>query len=478
MGLAKRQPSYDDLVRVIADLQRDVAQLRSENAELRAENAELKRRLAQDSSNSSKPPSSDSPFRKPAPRSQRRASGRRPGGQAGHEGANLERVADPDAVIEHRPVACGGCEGALADDAVPVGFSWSQVFDLPDPRLVVTEHRILKVRCRCGHITRAADPQGAGAPTQYGPGVHALAVYQLVHQHVPSLRTALGAADLHGASLSEGFVHAALLRAAAALLPFSERVVALLQCADVAHFDESGIRVSSSLHWVHVACTTRLTWYKAHAKRGKAAMADAGVLPHFTGITVTDAWSSYLGYGHAGALCNAHILRDLDGVHHADPTGQQWAKAAIDALTAGNEAAHTARETGRDALTSDEIVALEAQFDRAVRVGRSTNPDPPPKAKKTFARQLVDRLHRRREDILRFLHDLTVPFTNNQAEQDIRMAKIQMKISGGWRTLDGANRWLLVRSYMSTARKHGLNPMTVLRDLFAGNVWLPPATHA
>ncbi|MEU1449050.1 IS66 family transposase [Streptomyces mirabilis] len=475
MGLAKRQPSYDDLVRVIADLQARLDAVEADNERLRAENAELKRRLAQDSSNSSKPPSSDSPFRKPAPRSQRRSSGRKPGAQDGHEGTNLERVADPDTVVEHRPAACGGCENVLAQDAEAVGFSWSQVFDLPEPRLIVTEHRMLKVRCHCGHITRADHPHGVKAPTQYGPGVHALAVYQLVHQHVPCLRTATGAADLHGAHLSEGFAHTALDRAASHLAPFSERVVALLQLADVAHFDESGIRVASSLHWVHVACTTHLTWYKAHAKRGKAGMADAGVLPYFTGTTVTDAWSSYLGYGTAGALCNAHILRDLDGVHHTDPTGQQWAKAAIDALTTANDAAHAAREAGREALTSDEITSLETQFDHAVRVGRSTNPDPPPKAKKSFARQLVDRLIRRREDILRFLHDLRVPFTSNQAEQDIRMTKIQMKVSGGWRTLDGANRWLLVRSYLSTARKHGLNPMTVLRDLFAGNPWLPPA---
>jgi hypothetical protein len=333
---------------------------------------------------------------------------------------------------------------------------------------------MLKVRCTCGRTTRADDPEGVNALTQYGPGVHALAVYQLVQQHVPSLRAALGAADLHGAGLSEGFVHAALARAAARLAPFGEHVVALLQSADVAHFDESGIRVAASLHWVHVACTDRLTWYKAHPKRGKTAMADAGVLPHFAGTVVTDAFSSYLKYGTARALCNAHILRDLDGVHHADPAGQTWAKAAHDALTAGNNAAHAARQAGRTALTHDEIHALEEQFDQAVRCGRSANPDPPPGGKKTFARQLADRLHRRRDDILHFLHDLNVPFTNNQAEQDIRMAKVQMKISGGWRTLDGANRWLLVRSYLSTARKHGLNPMTVLRDLFAGNPWLPP----
>ncbi|MDQ3522824.1 MAG: IS66 family transposase [Gemmatimonadota bacterium] len=477
MGLAKRRPSYDDLVRVIADLQDRLAAVEARNAELESENAELKRRLAQDSSNSSKPPSSDSPFRKPAPRSQRRTSGRKPGGQTGHPGANLKRVADPDEVIEHRPSACGNCDAALANDAEAAGFAWSQVFDLPDPRLIVTEHRMLTIRCTCGHLTRAKDPPGASAPTQYGPGVHALAVYQLVHQHVPSLRTALGVADLHGASVSEGFVHAALVRAAAALAPFSNHAVALLQQAEVAHFDESGIRVGATLNWVHVACTTRLTWYTAHAKRGRAAMDTAGVLPYFTGTLISDAWSSYLAYGTARALCNAHILRDLDGVHTADPVGQQWAKAATQALTTAKEATEQARDSGRTTLTEAEITALEGQFDHAVRCGRSTNPDPPPGGKKTFARQLIDRLHRRRDDILRFLHDLRVPFTNNQAEQDIRMVKIQMKISGGWRTLDGASRWLLVRSYLSTARKHGLNPMTVLRDLFAGNLWLPPA-HA
>ncbi|MCY0924177.1 MULTISPECIES: IS66 family transposase [unclassified Streptomyces] len=466
---------------MIADLQAEVAAMKSQLAakesriaEQDSEIAELKRRLALDSSNSSKPPASDSPFRKPVPRSQRGTSGRVPGGQVGHEGTNLEPVANPDHVIEHRPAACAGCGIALADGDPTVGFSRSQVFDLPDPRLTVTEHRMLKVRCTCGRTTRAADPDGVNAPTQYGPGVHALAVYQLVQQHVPSLRAALGAADLHGAGLSEGFVQAALVRAAARLTPFGEHVVALLQSADVAHFDESGIRAAASLHWVHVACTDRLTWYKAHPKRGKAAMADAGVLPHFTGTLVTDAFSSYLKYGTARALCNAHILRDLDGVHHTDPNGQTWAKAAHDALTAGNNAAHTARQAGRTALAHDEIRALEEQFDHAVRCGRSANPDPPPGQKKIFARQLADRLQRRRGDILRFLHDLNVPFTNNQAEQDIRMAKVQMKVSGGWRTLDGANRWLLVRSYLSTARKHGLNPMTVLRDLFAGEPWLPP----
>lgn len=162
-------------------------------------------------------------------------------------------------------------------------------------------------------------------------------------------------------------------------------------------------------------------------------------------------------------------------MHAADPVGQVWAKAALDALIEANNTAEAARASGR--LSSQDITALEARFDHAIRCGRAANPDPPPGRQKTFARRLVDRLHRRRADVLRFLHDLTVPFTNNQAEQDIQMTKVQMKISGGWRTLTGANRWLTVRAYLSTARKHGLSPLTVLRDLFAGKLWLPPA-HA
>lgn len=291
MGLTKRRLSYDDLARLVAEQARTIERLELRIDELEAENAELQRRLAQDSSNSSKPPSSDSPFRKPPPRSQRRSSGRKPGGQVGHEGRTLERAATPDHVMEHRPSACERCQSPLAEQAASCGFVWGQVFDLPDSRLIVTEHRMLKVPCACGHLTTAAAPPGVNAPCQYGPGVHALAVYGLVHQHLPAKRLAEAAADLASAEISEGFADSALKRAAAALGPFRDHVTALLQDAEVAHFDESGIRVGARLHWVHVACTARLTWYTAHAKRGREAMDAAGVLPHFTGTVLSDAWT-------------------------------------------------------------------------------------------------------------------------------------------------------------------------------------------
>jgi hypothetical protein len=302
-----------------------------------------------------------------------------------------------------------------------------------------------------------------------------MAVYLLVWQHLPSARGADAAGDLAGAFFSEGFLDAAMRRACERLAPFSVHAVALLQQADVAHFDESGVRVAASLHWVHVACTSRLTWYTAHARRGHAAMVDAGVLEHFTGALVADAFTCYQRYGAARALCNAHLLRDLDGITGQDPLGQVWAKAATDVLTDANTACEKARIQGRTRLETAEAEELARRYDHAVACGKAANPHQAG-VKKTFARQVADRIERRREDILRFLHDLAVPFTDNQGEQDIRMVKVQMKTSGGWRTLDGANRWLLVRSYLSTARKHGRNPLATLRDLFTGNPWHPPLT--
>jgi transposase len=481
-GSEQQRPSYDELAALVATQAKvieqqaaKIAQLEAEVAVLKAENAELKRRLGLNSTNSSKPPSADG-LAKPPPRSQRRPSGRTPGGQPGHPGVNLERAAQADVIVRHLPGACAQC-GAGLEDAAEEGFIARQVFDLPEPRLVVTEHRLVRLRCACGHLTCADAPDGVTAPTQYGPGVHAVALYQAAWQHIPSQRNATGCADLLGAPVSEGFATAALERAASGLADFEAVAKAALAAAPVAHFDESGARIAASLHWVHVACTDSVTWYSAHAKRGRAAMEAIGLLPAFTGVAVHDAWASYDAYGSGHALCAAHLLRDLDGVYQADPQVQMWAKAARDALTDANDACQAVRDAGRTALTQAQIIEFTRRFDHAVKCGRSANPDPPPGVRKSFARVLVERMRRRRDDILHFLHDLAIPFTNNQAEQDIRMVKIQQKISGGWRTLTGANRWLRVRSYLSTARKHGINPLAALHDLCAGNPWMPPV-HA
>jgi transposase len=224
----------------------------------------------------------------------------------------------------------------LAANAPAEGFTACQVFDLPEPRLMVTEHRMFTVRCTCGHLTCADAPEGVGAPTQYGPGVHALAVYQAVAQHLPSARGTCAAADLHAAPISEGFLHAALGRAAERLTGFEAQVKTLIVGEPVAHFDESGARIGAGLHWVHVACTEALTYYRAHAKRGRVAMEAIGILPAFTGVVVSDALSSYTVYGSARSLCNAHLIRGLDGVYHADPVDQAGAKAALDVLTEAN----------------------------------------------------------------------------------------------------------------------------------------------
>ena len=479
-GSKQQRPSYDELAAlvtaqatVIEQQAATIAGLQARVAELEAKAADLRRRLGLNSTNSSKPPSTDGPFARPAPRSQRRRSGRKPGGQPGHPGANLERVACPDVIVEHRPAVCCDCGADLAD-APSEGFTASQVFDLPEPRLQVTEHRMVKLRCRWGHVTCADAPAGVSAPTQYGPGVHALAVYLAVAQHLPDERGVAACLDVGGAAVSEGFAHTALARAGQALTDFEVQVTKLIADEPVAHFDESGARIGAGLHWVHVAATDRLTYYRAHPRRGRAAMETIGILPVFGGVLVCDALASYTAYGSARSLCNAHLLRELDGVYHADPAAQVWAKAAIDVLLEANTACKAARDQGLTRLPDEQITQFTAGFDQAVACGRSVNPDPPPGRRRPYQRALVDRMRRRRDDILRFLTDLGVPFTNNQAEQDIRMVKVQQKISGGWRTLTGANRWLLVRSYIATARKHGINPLTVLRDLFAGNPWMPP----
>lgn len=318
-------------------------------------------------------------------------------------------------------------------------------------------------------MTQALGPDGVSAPAQYGPGITSLAVYALVRMYMPSARTTALAADAFAANLSDDNAYAALERAARRLVLFAERITALLQQAPVAHFDESGIRVATSLHWVHVTCTTDLICYTAHPKRGKTAMDAAGVLPHFTGTAVTDAWTRTrpaLPRRRRSATPTCCVTSTV----FIPPTRRRRSgrrPPPTHSPTLSPPATRPARAANSPCPPRRSPPSRNGSTRPSKPAGPST-PTRHPAGGKPFARQLADRMVRRRDDFLRFLHDLTVTFINNQAEQDIRMTKVQAKISGGWSTLTGASRWLLVRSYLSTARKHDLNPLTVLRDLFAG----------
>jgi transposase len=447
------------------------------NEALAAEVAELKRRLGLNSSNSSKPPSSDG-LAKPPPRSQRRSSGRGAGKQPGAPGAALRQVSAPDEVIEHRPGVCRGCRSDLADAQV-VGTARRQVFELPQIRRRVIEHRLLSCRCSCGTVSAASAPVGVNAPVQYGPGVVAVAVYLMVGQHLPVQRVARLMADLLGSAVSTGWLQACLPRTATALTGFRDRLRQVLTAAGLVHFDESGVRVAGHLMWAHVACTRTLTCYHLDAKRGQPAINAHAVLPalHTPQVAIHDGWMPYFkpAYSNADhALCNAHHLRELDGWAQADPQHHIWATTLADLLREGHTLVNHAKTNNLGRLPPDTLADLHHRWAQAIDDAYTANPPPPDTRARGPIRALIDRMRGCATEIWRFTHDFTVPFDNNQAERDIRMIKVQIKISGGWRTETGARHWLHIREYISTAAKHGIHILTALHDAITGSPWLPP----
>jgi transposase len=458
--------SYEQLAALVVE---QAAQIER----LTARVAELERRLGLNSRNSSKPPSSDG-LAKPMPRSLRERSGRRPGGQPGAEGTTLRQVADPDEVVEHRPGSCRGCRAGLGGATV-ASVVVRQVFDVPAIRVRVIEHRLLACRCGgCGTVTDATVPAGVGAPVQYGPGITAIVVYLAVRQHLPVDRLAEVCAEVLGVRVSTGWIAGRLRPAAQALTGFTERAAAAVRAAPVAHFDESGARVAGRNRWLHSASTPTLTCYHLDDKRGKAAMDAAGILPAFGGVAVHDCWPAYFRYTSiAHAVCNAHILRELTGWHETDPQRQAWAKDTIDLLVEANQAVVAARAAGRTGLDCTQLAAFDLRWGEHIAAAYTVNPRPEA-GRGVRIVALIDRLRTATTEIWRFTRDFAVPFDNNQAERDIRMVKLQVKISGTWRTVDGARDWLTIRAYISTIAKNGLNIHQALRDALTGNAWLPP----
>jgi transposase len=480
-------PSPDpDLEATVAVQAAVIVELRAANAEqarliaaLEARVAELERRLGKDSSNSSKPPSSDG-LGKPVRATRRgagRAEGRRPGKRPGAPGAHLAQVAQPDEVIWHVPERCGGC-GADLVDALVVGVEARQVFDLPPLGLLVSEHRAQRRRCGCGTTTAAVFPDHIRGAACYGPGLRALVCYLMVHQHLPVDRAAQLLADVLGAPVATGTLARMVAEGAGGLDGFVEVVRARLAEEAVAHFDETGARVAGRLHWVHSASTDLLSLFTVHPKRGRVAMDAAGVLPGFRGVAMHDGWSPYWRYQDVRhALCGAHLLRELEGI--SDEPGQGWAAGMAELLVDAKLAADRARAGGAERIDADVRARLHARYQRLLADGRAANPPPGAtgrrraRSRRSPAGRLLERLDGHRGEVLLFLDDLRVPFTNNQAERDLRMVKLQQKISGCWRTLAGAAAFLALRGYVSTARKQGLNPLVVLGQLFEGRPWLP-----
>lgn len=476
------RPGYAELEARVVERDARIAELERELAELTEVIAELRGRLGQNSRNSSKPPSSDGYSKPPAvkkkDRSLRKRSGRRPGGQDGHQGWHLERVEVADDQVEHEPECCEGCGGGLEGaERVEDREESRQVFDLPEEiALRVIEHVAVSRRCGgCGTVSTGSFPQGVDAPAQYGCSLRALGVYLHVFQHLPYDRARQLIFDMTGAEVSTGTLKAWVDQAAEGLTEFDEQLRSLLRKAPVVNFDETGARIAGRLGWIHSASTETLTRYTSHARRGVEAMDDAGVLPDFTGVAVHDGWKPYQSYEQAThALCGGHHLRELVG---AEEAGESWALAMSCLLLDTRQAVEQAQAAGLGALAATALSELHASYRAVIELGYEQHPGlaeaARQKLKRTKAQNLLLRLDEREDEALRFAHDFRVPFTNNLAEQDIRMVKLQQKISGSWRTDQGASSYLKVRSYISTARKQRQRPLAALRQLAAGEAWMP-----
>ncbi|MGB0091433.1 MAG: IS66 family transposase [Solirubrobacteraceae bacterium] len=470
-----RRPSYVELEALVAE---QVARI----AELEALVGELRARVDQSSRNSSKPPSSDGYDKPPAERnnerSLRRRSGRKPGGQPGHKGHHLQRREDPDRAVLHAVEVCDCCGRDLS--AAPIEQSQSrQVFDLPEmPALECVEHWIHKRRCQCGHLTSSSFPAGVTAPVCYGPRIRALGVYLVSYQHLPYERAAEILSDWAGVTISVATLQAFVAQGADGLEEFLEEIRSQLAGAEVAHFDETGGRIDGRLGWIHSASTQTLTLLTMHRKRGVEAMIAAGVLPAFRGVAVHDGWAPYRNFEDAvHALCGAHHLRELIA---AEEQGQAWALAMGCLLLDTKDAVEQAKTAGRERLSRKALAELHASYREIVKLGYEENPilagqHKGRQPKRTKAQNLLIRLDQREREALRFAHDFRVPFDNNLSERDLRMIKLQQKISGCWRTTQGAERFLAIRSYLSTSRKQGRRPLEVLSQLAAGQPWVPLA---
>lgn len=441
------------------------------NGELLKRVENLEARLNKDSHNSHKPPSSDG-YQKPAPKSRRKKTGRRSGGQAGHAGTTLEMVGEPDHIVEYWPERCGKCQHELEHTAAG-GYERRQVHDIPQVKIEVTEHRAMRVSCgECGAMTQAVYATAVKAGVQYGHGVAALAIYAQAYQLMPLERTTELIRDITGRMISEGTLVNMLTGCAERVAPIEQEIKEAIIVAPVAHFDETGLRICSKLNWLHVASTGHLTYYAVDDKRGTLAHERIGILPQFHGVAIHDAYASYTKRAGAQGLCNAHLLRELIALEES--TRQRWPTRLKTLLIDIKERVDHAHNQGQAALDPAEMTAFELQYDRLLRGALRSNPRPARRAgqrgrpRASPARNLAERLCNHKASVLRFMHDFRVPFDNNLAERDLRMMKVKQKVSGCFRSAEGARIFARVRGYISTVRKQGYQSLSALRDLLDG----------
>jgi transposase len=500
------QPSYEQLAAQVATQTQLLAEQAAMIEALRAEVVALKRQLGRDSSNSSSPPSKDSPAAKAKAKVKARSrtvadknAGRREqGGQPGHPGSGLARVRTPDAVQPLEPPECGGCGAGLAGAPGRIASS-VQVFDLPTFAVQVTEYLLMARTCACGHVSTAVLPAGIrGGPTCYGPNIAAAASLLASCDVIGIERTAQLMSDLLGVVISTGFVSSCLARLDGALVAagFEDALKAGLGQADVLGTDETPAALTTgetqkkdcynphvftvrTMH-AYTGCpgpAGDLVWYGAAGNRTKVPIREFGLLEHFTGVLVRDDFGGYSSYDAqlAGVQqCLAHIFRYLDDAHTIDPVAQVWTRQVVDVLREAIHAVKTTRAQGKSSLDTEHLEELKHRYDQAVAVGISTNLTRPWKDSNHPGLQLANRLKRKKDQMWLFTTRFDVPPTNNGSEHAVRGVKLFVKVKGCWRTLATLQRHCRIRSYLTTTTNHGIRTIDAIRDALNGNCWLPP----
>lgn len=468
------------VVQAIETLQTAQVQLLQQVGLLTARVAELEARLNKDSHNSSKPPSSDGLAKKPArTRSQRRRSGKKSGGQKGHPGAHLAWSDHPTHQEVFAPSACRACGTSLAEAKV-VKCERRQRVDLPEPKLDITDYEAQHRECPACHAVTAGEfPADVPPGVSYGPRAKTAMVYLRTAQFLSAERTAETLGELFGLWASEGTQETAHSTAHTTLEPVVEALKTALKHQTGLTVDESGLRVAGRLHWIHVMGTDHLTYYAQHPKRGTKAIEAIGVLPGFKGWMMHDALPAYLKLEGRHALCNSHLLRELTAIH--ENTGQAWSSRLCRLLVRMHRAVAQAREAGLTSLPARQLAQYEALYTRLVHLGETANPMAPPsgkrgRTKQTPARNLLNRLITQRQAVLAFLYDFDVPFDNNRAERDLRMVKVKLKVSGCFRSPEGADMFCRIRSYIATLRKQGYSVFDGLVSVFTGQPYMPRLT--
>ena len=450
----------------VEELEVENTQLRQENDQLRAENSDLKATLSRNSTNSHKPPSLEGYAKKPA---FEKPPGGKVGGQTGHPGKTLEMVAQPDSIQQHWPRQCPLCQKELAQQGIILARR--QVFELPPPRLEVHEHQLMQTTCVCGCQVRGAFPASVAAPVQYGPRLLALGSLLNTDYRLPLAKISALLGDLFAYQVNESTLWSANASLYAQLQPVETTIRQALQGSPLLHVDETGMRVKGKLYWLHVACNQAFTYLFVHLNRGKIALDSAqSVLADFSGWLIHDCWQSYFGLTKVRhGLCGAHLIRELQALLEG---GSQWAGWMQGFLWD----AYKASRDGPIAL--DQQAHWQSRYQLICQQGLSQEPAPqvPPRgrAKQSKGRNLLNRLLQHESAVLAFAFESGVAFTNNQAERDLRPAKVKQKVSNCFRTQAGADHYARIIGFVSTMRKNKQDILAQLTNILTDSfTWKP-----